>query len=64
MVIGWIVGLIMLDPDNPGLYAVSVVFLLQVSDYLQWFLRQMIIMESLLVSVERAQALTKLNSEK
>ena len=60
MVIGWIIGIAVLDPDNPGLYAVSVVFLIQISDYLQWFLRQIITMESLMVSVERAGKITEL----
>lgn len=51
MIIGWIIGIIVVTPETAGLYGVSVVFLIQISDYLQWFLRQIISMESLIVSV-------------
>lgn len=51
MWIGWIIGIIFVKPETAGLYGVSVVFLIQVSDYLQWFLRQIISLESLVVSV-------------
>ena len=54
MTVGWIIGIIQLTPENAGLYAVSVVFLIQISDYLQWFLRQLVVLESLMVSVERS----------
>jgi hypothetical protein len=43
--------------ETAGLYGVSVVFLVQINDYLQWFLRQIIVMESIMVSVERAKLL-------
>lgn len=39
--------------DNAGIYGISIVFVMQVSDYMQWFLRQIINMESIMVSVER-----------
>lgn len=42
MWIGWIIGLAVVTPAKAGLYGVSVVFLIQISDYLQWFLRQII----------------------
>jgi hypothetical protein len=42
MWIGWIIGLAVVTPATAGLYGVSVVFLIQISDYLQWFLRQII----------------------
>lgn len=48
---------------SPGLYGVTVIFLLQMSDYLQWFLRQIINMESIMVSVERGVAVSKLKPE-
>ena len=53
MVIGWIIGISVVKPETAGLYGVSVIFLLQVIDYVQWFLRQMISLESIIVSVER-----------
>lgn len=37
--------------DNPGIYGVSVVFMLQLVDFIQWLLRQLINMESIMVSV-------------
>lgn len=49
--------------ESGGLYGISIVFLLQVSDYLQWFLRQIINMESIMVSVERSFAISNLPSE-
>jgi ATP-binding cassette subfamily C (CFTR/MRP) protein 4 len=48
---------------SPGLYGVTVIFLLQMSDYLQWFLRQIINMESIMVSVERGYSITQLKPE-
>jgi ATP-binding cassette subfamily C (CFTR/MRP) protein 4 len=49
--------------ETAGLYGVSIVFLLQVSDYLQWFLRQIINLESIMVSFERNLAIANLESE-
>lgn len=51
MWIGWIIGIAVVTPETAGLYGVSVVFLIQISDYLQWFLRQIINLESMIVSV-------------
>ncbi len=42
MWIGWIIGIAVVTTETVGLYGVSVVFLIQISDYLQWFLRQII----------------------
>lgn len=42
----------------------SVVFLIQISDYLQWFLRQLISLESMIVSVERTFIIADLPAEK
>ena len=47
-----------------GLYGVSIVFLIQINDYLQWFLRQMINMESIMVSVERSFIIKDIEPEK
>lgn len=64
MTIGWLIGIAVVTKENAGLYGVSVVFLIQVSDYLQWFLRQIISLESLIVSVERTFLVTNLTPEK
>lgn len=64
MLIGWLIGIAVVTPQTAGLYGVSVVYLIQISDYLQWFLRQIINMESMIVSVERAMVITNLPSEK
>lgn len=47
-----------------GLYGVSIVFLVQISDYLQWSLRQTVSMESIMISVERSFLLKQLQPEK
>lgn len=59
--IGFFVGVRYIE--NGGLYGISIVFLLQVSDYMQWFLRQIINMESIMVSVERSVAIANLEPE-
>jgi ATP-binding cassette subfamily C (CFTR/MRP) protein 4 len=59
--VGFFVGVSQIS--NGGLYGISIVFLLQMSDYLQWFLRQIINMESIMVSVEREFAITNLQPE-
>lgn len=62
--IGWIIGVAVATPQNAELYGVSVVFLLSIGDYLQWFLRQIIVLESTIVSVERAFIVADLPAEK
>jgi ATP-binding cassette subfamily C (CFTR/MRP) protein 4 len=59
--IGFFVGISQIG--DAGLYGMSIVLLLQVSDYIQWFLRQIINAESIMVSVERGLALANLESE-
>lgn len=51
LIIGYMLGVLNSTPETAGLYGVSVVFLVQINDYLQWFLRQIIVMESIMVSV-------------
>lgn len=64
IIIGWIIGIAVVNPSTAGLYGVSVIFLIQISDYLQWFLRQIINLESMIVSVERTFIITDLPPEK
>lgn len=59
--VGFFVGVSTID--NAGLYGITMVFLLQVSDQMQWFLRQIINMESIMVSVERGFGIANLPSE-
>jgi ATP-binding cassette subfamily C (CFTR/MRP) protein 4 len=59
--IGFFVGISQIK--EAGLYGMSIVLLLQVSDYIQWFLRQIINTESIMVSVERGLALANLEPE-
>ena len=54
MTVGWIIGIVIITPETAGLYGISVVFLIQICDHLQWSLRQLINLESLMLSVERA----------
>lgn len=49
---------------NAGLYGVIVIYLFQYCDTYQWFLRQVITSESLLLSYQRAIQVASLPSEK
>ena len=51
MTVGWVIGVASIDPKNTALYAVSVVYLIQITEYLQSFMRQIIRLESIMVSV-------------
>lgn len=62
--IGMEVGIQQSSSTNGGLYAVTVIFLVQFSELLQWFLRQTITVESLMLSSERAFQIINLPSEK
>lgn len=53
-----------MTPETAGLFGVSVVFLIKVNDTLQKFLRQLIVLESMMVSVQRTFGLIKLPAEK
>lgn len=55
LIIGALIGVYNSNVETAGLYGVSIVFLVQINDYIQWFLRQIIVMESIMVSVERAK---------
>lgn len=46
-------GIAIVTPETVGLYSVSVLFFMQMSEFLQWCLKQMIVLESAIVSVER-----------
>jgi ATP-binding cassette subfamily C (CFTR/MRP) protein 4 len=54
MCIGLMIGIRKVNQDNFGLYGVTIIFLLGFSEYLQWFLRQMVSTESLMLSSERS----------
>lgn len=64
MIAGWVLGIKLVTPETAGLYGITVVFLIQINDYLQWFLRQLITLESMMVSVERTFQIAELPSEK
>jgi ATP-binding cassette subfamily C (CFTR/MRP) protein 4 len=48
---------------DPGIYGVAIVFILQLIDFIQWLLRQLVNMESIMVSVERAYLIAHLPDE-
>jgi hypothetical protein len=50
MAIGMEVGIQQSSSNNSGLYGVTVIFLIQFSENLQWILRQYITAESLMLS--------------
>jgi hypothetical protein len=62
--IGMEVGIHQSSIADSGLYGVTVIFLVQFSELLQWFLRQTITVESLMLSSERAFQIINLPSEK
>lgn len=53
MFLGMIIGIHSNNSSNNSLYAVAVLFLININDYFQFFLRQIIISQSLLLSYER-----------
>jgi hypothetical protein len=64
MLIGMELGVWKSTPLNTGLYAVTVIFLVQFSEFVQLFLRQSIAVESLMISSERAFQIINLQAEK
>jgi len=53
MAAGMVLGIHVLHQTNTGHYGVAVLYLITVSEVLQWILRQMICLESYLVSAQR-----------
>ena len=53
MTAGMVLGIHVLHPTNTGHYGVAVLYLIAVTETLQWILRQMICVESYLVSAQR-----------
>ena len=51
--VGIVMGIAQISPEDGALYGVTVVFLITISEYLHWILRQIILVESLMVSAER-----------
>jgi hypothetical protein len=62
MFIGMSIGVSQSNPSNSGLYGVAVIFLFNFCDLFQWFLRQIITTDSLLISYERANQITNLET--
>jgi hypothetical protein len=59
--VGFFIGVNQIE--DGGLFGIYIVFLLQVADYMQWVLRQIINMECIMVSVEREFAIANLPAE-
>lgn len=51
MLIGWFVGIMMATPETAALYGMSVIFLLKINDLSHYSFKQIIYIESLMVSV-------------
>jgi ABC-type multidrug transport system fused ATPase/permease subunit len=64
MLIGMELGVWKSTPLNAGLYAVTVIFLVQFSEFVQTFLRQAIAVESMMLSSERVFQIINLQGEK
>lgn len=63
-IIGMCIGVSQSKDVNSGLFAMSVIFLLQAGELLYWFLRQVITSESQMISYVRASQITNLLPEK
>ena len=61
---GVVIGITQLSSADVGLYGVTVVYLITISEYLSWILIQIILVESLMVSAERILELDSLEREK
>lgn len=64
MFIGMNIGVSQSSSTSSGLFGVTVIFLFNFCDMFQWFLRQIITTESLMISYERANQITNLLPEK
>ena len=58
--IGLVLGIVVVIPETAGLYGVSAIFLILISENVPWLLKQLIAFESTIVSVERVFAITSL----
>lgn len=63
LIIGFFIGVYFTTPEQAGNYGVTIILLTSISDYLQYFLKQIITVESIMVSSERAMLITKLTPE-
>jgi ATP-binding cassette subfamily C (CFTR/MRP) protein 4 len=63
LIIGFFIGVHFIAPADAGNYGVTIILLTSISDYLQYFLKQIITVESIMVSSERAMLITKLTPE-
>jgi len=50
LIIGFFIGVYFNSPTDAGNYGVTIVLLTSISDYLQYFLKQIITVESIMVS--------------
>jgi hypothetical protein len=64
MLVAMYVGISQSTSATAGLYGVIIIYLFDFCDNYQWFLRQIIASESMLVSFERARQVVGLPSEK
>lgn len=68
LIIGFVLGIRNIEAGSAstsaGLYGVTVVFLLQINDNVQWSIRQVNFLESLMVSTERSFIVKNLKPEK
>lgn len=64
MFVGMNIGVSQCSSTSSGLFGVTVIFGFSFCDMFQWFLRQIITTESLMLSYERASQITVLEPEK
>lgn len=63
MFVAFFIGVHLTSPSEAGNYGVTIILLTSVSDYLQYFLKQIITVQSIMLSSERAKKIVNLPSE-
>jgi ATP-binding cassette subfamily C (CFTR/MRP) protein 4 len=63
MFAGFFIGVYQASPSDTGHFGVLIVLLTAMSDYLQYFLKQIITVESIMLSCERAMKIINLPAE-
>ena len=64
MAIGMMMGAALISVQDRGLYGVTAVYLITICDMMPWILRQIILVESLMVSAERVLQFQLFDKEK
>lgn len=64
MLSGMLLGILFLKDESAHLYGITVVYLVTISDSFQWILRQIVLVESLMISAVRILQFENFEQEK